>query len=412
MKTIKIRCSECKEKISVDGAFIGSMCRCPGCKAIILVPRLTSAEQGSFHRPSRPGDRKSIEEMARPIISNDVSKPKQVIPRTQIDKMGVPQVPGGPTPASVAEVVSKPAGNTGTGYVIETIHVDVSKLSIAERAAVPIARRVRKRGIASLVLLAVLLVAVGASAYLAVGLFSKTAQPAQNDEVEPDNDLSITPTVAADEESSRESTDASATPPAKEKLPNPFLVAKTPSIARCVPVSRGVVLFGMDTDTRMGDGYTYARDIVMASIRSLKSVDVATMLLEKQGVVGGKIKRKGGSKTVKKIKHRLTCKPDGPVKIRGRTKISEVVDFVLKWKWKASMLVLVTRDKQIVDPEDLGDRLNQAGITLVLIVLDCEDEIQKYSCEQLVDTAGGDSRLLLYDMKQLREYYDNRNNSD
>lgn len=35
---IKIRCSECSKKISIDEAFAGGACRCPYCKAIVMVP--------------------------------------------------------------------------------------------------------------------------------------------------------------------------------------------------------------------------------------------------------------------------------------------------------------------------------------------------------------------------------------
>lgn len=46
---IKIRCSECSKKISIDEAFAGGACRCPYCKAIVMVPG-----EGNQAAPARP----------------------------------------------------------------------------------------------------------------------------------------------------------------------------------------------------------------------------------------------------------------------------------------------------------------------------------------------------------------------
>lgn len=53
---IKIRCSDCRKKISIDEAFAGSMCRCPYCKAIVLVSDKTDP-LGRGGRPDAPSDR-------------------------------------------------------------------------------------------------------------------------------------------------------------------------------------------------------------------------------------------------------------------------------------------------------------------------------------------------------------------
>ncbi len=53
---VKIRCSECRKKISVDEAFSGSMCRCPYCKSIVMVPKIESPDQATARpRPASPG---------------------------------------------------------------------------------------------------------------------------------------------------------------------------------------------------------------------------------------------------------------------------------------------------------------------------------------------------------------------
>jgi len=62
---LKIRCDDCKKKISIDEAFAGGMCRCPYCKAIVAVPggeaapakrsKTTVQRRGAPMRPDRPG---------------------------------------------------------------------------------------------------------------------------------------------------------------------------------------------------------------------------------------------------------------------------------------------------------------------------------------------------------------------
>jgi phage FluMu protein Com len=49
---IRIRCSECSKKISIDEAFAGGACRCPYCKAIMMVPG--DGKEASSARPSAP----------------------------------------------------------------------------------------------------------------------------------------------------------------------------------------------------------------------------------------------------------------------------------------------------------------------------------------------------------------------
>ena len=36
--TVKISCSGCGEKISVNAVFAGGMCRCPHCRSLVFVP--------------------------------------------------------------------------------------------------------------------------------------------------------------------------------------------------------------------------------------------------------------------------------------------------------------------------------------------------------------------------------------
>ncbi len=49
---IKIRCQQCRKKISIDEGFAGGLCRCPYCKAITMVSGV--AATGCADRPDRP----------------------------------------------------------------------------------------------------------------------------------------------------------------------------------------------------------------------------------------------------------------------------------------------------------------------------------------------------------------------
>lgn len=113
---VKIRCSECSKKISVDAAFAGSMCRCPYCKSIVVVPKGIASGQEQQARPSRPPGRPGRPAKpsrqsqtgsglsgsglrdsgsSRPMLSAADANKKRKKTRTVIEKPGTPQVPGG-----------------------------------------------------------------------------------------------------------------------------------------------------------------------------------------------------------------------------------------------------------------------------------------------------------------------------
>jgi len=62
---IKIRCTECRKKVSIDEAFAGGMCRCPYCSALVAVP----AERGGAaagRRPAAPPSNRPAAPNSRP----------------------------------------------------------------------------------------------------------------------------------------------------------------------------------------------------------------------------------------------------------------------------------------------------------------------------------------------------------
>jgi phage FluMu protein Com len=115
---IKIRCTECRKKISIDEAFAGGMCRCPYCKAIVYVPE----------------DKSQAEAGARPAVPT-----------------GRPDVPTS-RPAAPGAVPPAPPG---------------AQVAVAEDH-IPMAKPVKIQGIITIVLLALLVIMVAAGVTLAL----------------------------------------------------------------------------------------------------------------------------------------------------------------------------------------------------------------------------------------------------
>ena len=72
---MKIRCSDCSKKISIDEAFAGGACRCPYCKAIVLVPGEAKGggpARPSSPRPDAPGDAAAAEVATPALAPEDV----------------------------------------------------------------------------------------------------------------------------------------------------------------------------------------------------------------------------------------------------------------------------------------------------------------------------------------------------
>jgi len=65
---IKIRCQDCKKKISIDEAFAGGMCRCPYCKALVYVEDAAGGRGKALvgARPAAPTHRPAAPDQAAP----------------------------------------------------------------------------------------------------------------------------------------------------------------------------------------------------------------------------------------------------------------------------------------------------------------------------------------------------------
>lgn len=136
---VRVRCSDCKKQIAVDDAFAGSMCRCPYCKSIVMVPpkdeieSIDSRTSRPQKRPDKPGKyrpkkkrglfatinrRKSGHNVtgAAPIIGKDDVPIPRIIPgRNNVEQPGRVRPPRDEK-ASTGGTVS--AGNKPAGLPI------------------------------------------------------------------------------------------------------------------------------------------------------------------------------------------------------------------------------------------------------------------------------------------------------
>ncbi len=314
------------------------------------------------------------------------------------------------TPAEIVEepVAVKPEPvpvrhHVGKEHVLESIRVNVKDLSAAELAAIPTADPVRLQGIISLILLLVLVVVGGATVALGIKLLAKQPVDNNNDVHYNDDD----DTAFADEDED----DAEQEDSAKPDMDNPFRVGDSPTVAENVSVS-GPVVYVIDTGGKMIGMYLYARDIVRASIQSLDGMKFGVVLArENKSPLAGNKMWKGGPAGEKAIKSKITSSFDGgSVEVGGASSPADGIARAIRQK--PGTIVLLIRNKEILDSEKVGRRIKNAKAKLVLIVLGWEGSHQEESYRALVKAAGKDSQLLLYEDDALGDFYDEKSVSD
>ena len=137
LMAVKVRCSDCKKKIAVDDAFAGSVCRCPYCKSIIMVPAQDEIESIKARtskpqkRPDKPGkyrpkkkrglfatinrrkdDQRNVVGAAPIIDKNDMPIPRIIPGMSNIEQPSRPRPVRGEktTPEEALPSESKPFG--------------------------------------------------------------------------------------------------------------------------------------------------------------------------------------------------------------------------------------------------------------------------------------------------------------
>ena len=142
---MKIRCSNCRKRISVDDAFAGGVCRCPYCTELVFVAG-ESRNSGPGGRPEAPGGR----------------------PEAPGER---PEAPGVAPPAAVPS---------------EEEAIAAAKQDLE---SVPMAAPVRLQGIVTIILIALVLMMMAAGVYLLVQIMNPSggyeAPPPPPEELNP-----------------------------------------------------------------------------------------------------------------------------------------------------------------------------------------------------------------------------------
>jgi len=445
---VRIRCSECSKKISVDEAFAGSMCRCPYCKSIVVVPKRVALQGEAKLRPSRPLSRpgkpskavasvgsglsgsglRDTSRSSPKISAADVDSRKKV-KRTVVERAGVPRVPGEKKvikarprtgevkkvrkPDLVSErdedamlleqaaaavaaderspgregedadrgydfvdengktVAYEPSGNT---TILETISVDVSRLSQEEIDAIPMADPVRFQGMVAIVGIITLLVLIPVTVVLGIHVLNPDKEPP--------------PVIGV----------VGSHPPSD----NPFKTNSTPSVAN-KPL-KGTVLYCLDAGGSMSQYYPWGVDIVEASASSLKKDQKFGVILAREAkyeLLGGQLYSGG------KDSAGIVAEIAETIMATGMSSPSRAIEESLKYG-PNQIVVILTREKDL-GTSGIEQKIKAAGSEIVIMAIDPPGHEVKIH-RKVVQKAGcsGDN-VLEYSASRLSDFYEKRN---
>jgi phage FluMu protein Com len=157
---LRIRCTKCDKKISIDEAFAGGVCRCPYCKAIVPVggsaegsPAQARPATPAGARPARPADPNAAGQASPTPAEGQMLEEPATADEAGPASAQEPQTPAAPVPA--------PPGR------------------------VPTARPVMLQGLMTIVLLVLILVMIGVTIALVVILGSPSEPTQHQPRVEP-----------------------------------------------------------------------------------------------------------------------------------------------------------------------------------------------------------------------------------
>ena len=111
---IKIRCVDCKKKISIDEAFAGGVCRCPYCTAIVYVPddagtkKRNRRPESPRRRPESPAVRPAAPEPQAPAVQIETPKPEPQTPAVTLETPATEPAPVGVSNADTAVGIAGP----------------------------------------------------------------------------------------------------------------------------------------------------------------------------------------------------------------------------------------------------------------------------------------------------------------
>ena len=267
---IKIRCVDCKKKISIDEAFAGGVCRCPYCTAIVYVPD-DSATKKRNRRPESPkprpespaprpkapalkpaaaiptpADSKADTAVDLPVVttsSEDTAIDLPVVTTSAEDTaIDLPAV----TDSEADTAVELPATTKAPGTRKPETQAEADKALAAAhgQANIPTAAPVKLQGIVSIILAVLLLGMICGMVYLGIHLTTPPVIPV----VPPGYDNTI------------------------------ITIREFPAVAGTIKVQAPVV-YCIDTSRPMAQVLESAGTIVVASVKSLKGGKFNLILL-------------------------------------------------------------------------------------------------------------------------------------
>jgi phage FluMu protein Com len=333
--SIKIRCDQCSKKILVDEGFAGGACRCPYCKAIVMVPGDSDASVGA--RPQTPSGR--------------------------------PEAPGGRSQsrgnAQAARQEWQAAGGRGATpaqapprYVAPTAVVVGSPANVPATEHIPMAKPVKIQGIVALVLFALIAAMLVVAVFVVVAVLQKAAR--EKGAPSGVNSPGEQGTAANDE-----------TPPAPK--------VSGPSVAGAIKITPPVV-YVIDGGGGMAETYDAAFSLSRGSIKTLASDQKFSVVVAgesadaKMGDLIG-----GGSAGAAAAKRFLLEIPAG----HGASNLARAIDAALAMK--PSTIIIFCR-KAI--PDDTAAKAKAGGVKIVGIAMDAGGDVIDNLTEAAKQTGG------------------------
>ncbi len=310
---IKIRCTGCSRRISIDEAFAGGVCRCPYCKAINHVED-EFALRNAQRRPDAP-----------------------------------------PTGVTAAPRVAMRAG------------------AASDTAEVPVADRMVFQGVATLVLLALLLamIVIGAVVVFS-GNPSESAAPAEDGRkvVKPPEEI----------------------PPAVPEPQNPFVAGAACTVADGMTFDAPVV-YCIDASGSMRDVYYYAVLMTAASVDSLGAGGGVEVIVAEDGALHW-IEPEGDRLDGEQVE-RIA----GAMSVGGRGDIAGALDEAIT-RQPATIILFTHRS---LDSSDIVDYANTLEVPIFTVCL-AGSEVVAESLAKLAEQTGGKS--VAFGAGQLRRWRD------
>ncbi len=352
---MRIRCTECRKKISIDDAFAGGVCRCPYCRSTVFVPG-EAMDNGRHARPDAPGGR--------------------------------PEAPAArPEAPAAATALAEPAG----AFVPLESADEEAAPAPAHSEHIPMARPVVLQGIAAIVLWVLVLGMLAGAVALALHVRNLSDSPSDAD----------APVAGVPDDGAESAND------------NPAAVTADPFAARTTESGLGTfagievrppVVYLIDNSAGMARLLDAVGGIVGASVKSIGDKAQYTVLMGAEAPEGEEhpIALPGGYAPGGDGGRILALDFLSDAMWLGASKAPERIEEALKLSPTPRTLVLCSR-VAVDDPVRLAGLANAAHCIIHTVVL-TRDAAAVASLTQLAEATGGQVRVM--DARDLEKWLD------